>query len=89
MNFYTKAFLIALVAYLGYVVAKPVILHYRTKYAGKPGLLAWRGFKTGSLLALIVFAVFTLVAAAPHYFWWILLAGFILIGASGHRDSHN
>ena len=37
VSFYLVAVLLAFVAVFGYALTFPVILHYRTKYAGRPG----------------------------------------------------
>ena len=56
VSFYLVAVLLAFVAVFGYALTFPVILHYRTKYAGRPGALLFRVL-IASVIVIVVLAI--------------------------------
>jgi len=74
----SKVFLITFVCYILWVIAEPVRFHYREKYAGRWHVFSWKAVK----IAVATIALISIAAAAPAYFWWLLLAGSIFIAAT-------
>ena len=54
MSWHFAIFLILCFACVVYAFTWPLVLHYRTKYAGRTGRLVWRGIYTFLILATIL-----------------------------------